>query len=115
MKVARQVIDWLLESEDYLYLVRHLTNLFIIEGNLLRLGKINAHERITLPIFDYLKGSMNVLALENILEMISIDFFNIACETERASEEREYLSTVEIVLGQKQFYELLMRKGNTIS
>lgn len=94
-------------------MVRYLANLFIVEGNLLRLAKIETAQRITGQIFDHLKGSMNVLAFENILEMISIEFCNIANETEKASEGREYLSTVELVIGQKQFYELVMRKRIT--
>lgn len=93
-----------------MHLVRYLTNLFIVEGNLVRSGKINSSQKITGSILDHLKESMNVLALENIVDMISIEFFSIALETERVGEDREYLGAVEVVLGQRQFYELLIQR-----
>lgn len=113
--VAKQIVDWLLKREDYLHLIRYLTHLFIVEGNLVVLDKIAPSQRITEPIFEHLKRSMNVLALDNILDMISIEFLRAAREIERVSDEREYLSAYQIAFGQKQFYELIMRKWNSIS
>lgn len=112
--VAKQIVDLLLSREDYLHLVRYLVHLFIVEGNLVMLDKIAPSQRITEPIYEHLKRSMNVLALDNIFEMIAYEFLRVAQETEQANGEREYLGAYKIVLGQKQFYQLVMRKRNSV-
>lgn len=112
--VAKQIVNLLLSKEDYLLLVRYLVHLFIVEGNLVMLDKIAPSQRITEPIYEHLRRSMNVLALENIFHMIALEFLGVARETGQANGEREYLSAYQIVLGQKHFYQLVMHKQNSV-
>ena len=108
--VAKQILDSLVKKEEYITILNYLVNLFIVESKLCLIGKIHRSDSIANLAFEHLECNLPAYVYENLIELVSFEFINIARSIETANEEREHLEIIEIVDAQRQFYEWRLKK-----